>query len=78
MIIPSLYKICFSSSSAMHTKKFLRFIPARVGQDIISAFSLMHEEGSPATPSRQKKRTPHGEIDFHRSKLTSTFFYVMT
>ena len=45
-----------------------RFIPSRSGQDLQASFSLLHEEGSPATPSRQKKRTPHGELHFQRSK----------
>ncbi|KAF2971205.1 hypothetical protein GQX73_g2346 [Xylaria multiplex] len=37
-----------------------RFIPSRSGQDLQASFSLLHEEGSPATPSR-KKPTPHAE-----------------
>ncbi|OTB05270.1 hypothetical protein M426DRAFT_10866 [Hypoxylon sp. CI-4A] len=43
-----------------------RFIPSRSGQDLTAGFTLMHEQGSPATPSRQKKRTPHGELDFQK------------
>lgn len=45
-----------------------RFIPNREGQDLQAAFSLLHDDSSPATPSRQKKRTPHGELHFQRSK----------
>lgn len=45
-----------------------RFIPNREGQDLQASFSLLHDEGSPATPSKQKKRTPHGELHFQRSK----------
>jgi hypothetical protein len=33
-----------------------------------ASFSLLHDDGSPATPSRTKKRTPHGEIHFQKSK----------
>ncbi len=44
------------------------FIPTRSGQDLQASFSLLHEDGSPATPSRQKKRTPHGELHFQKSK----------
>lgn len=44
-----------------------RFIPNREGQDLQASFSLLHDEGSPATPSKQKKRTPHGELHFQRS-----------
>lgn len=46
----------------------LRFIPNREGQDLQASFSLLHDEGSPATPSKQKKRTPHGELHFQKSK----------
>src|SRR4051812_41768662 len=49
------------------------FIPTRSGQDLQASFSLLHEDGSPATPSRQKKRTPHGELHFQRSKLAVLF-----
>ncbi|KAH8908971.1 WD40 repeat-like protein [Coniochaeta sp. PMI_546] len=45
-----------------------RFIPTRSGQDLQASFSLLHEDGSPATPSRQKKRTPHGELHFQRTE----------
>ncbi|KAI2643286.1 WD40-repeat-containing domain protein [Xylaria nigripes] len=42
-----------------------RFIPTRSGQDLHSGFSLLHEEGSPATPSR-KKSTHRGELNFQQ------------
>ncbi|RYP04450.1 hypothetical protein DL764_004461 [Monosporascus ibericus] len=45
-----------------------RFIPSRSGQDLQASFSLLHDEGSPATPSKQKKRTPHGELHFQRTE----------
>ncbi|KAK3684932.1 WD domain-containing protein [Podospora appendiculata] len=45
-----------------------RFIPTRSGQDLQASFSLLHDDGSPATPSRQKKRTPHGELHFQRTE----------
>ncbi|KAH0542574.1 hypothetical protein FGG08_003079 [Glutinoglossum americanum] len=44
-----------------------RFIPNREGQDLQASFSLLHDDGSPSTPSRSKKRTPHGELHFQRS-----------
>ncbi len=50
-----------------------RFIPSRSGQDLQASFSLLHEEGSPATPSKQKKRTPHGELHFQRSMSSGLF-----
>lgn len=45
-----------------------RFIPNREGQDLQASFNLMHEDGSPSTPSKAKKRTPHGELHFQRSR----------
>lgn len=44
-----------------------RFIPNREGQDLQASFNLMHEDGSPSTPSKAKKRTPHGELHFQKS-----------
>jgi cell division cycle 20-like protein 1 (cofactor of APC complex) len=45
-----------------------RFIPNRDGQDLQASYSLLHDDGSPATPSRSKKRTPHGELHFQRTE----------
>jgi hypothetical protein len=50
---------------------FIRFIPNREGQDLQASFSLLHDDGSPATPSKQKKRTPHGELHFQKSKRSA-------
>lgn len=44
------------------------FIPNREGQDFTASYSLLHDEGSPATPSRSKKRAPHGELHFQRTE----------
>jgi cell division cycle 20-like protein 1 (cofactor of APC complex) len=51
-----------------------RFIPNREGQDLQASFSLLHEEGSPATPPKAKKRTPQGEIHFQKSKSPCATF----
>ncbi|KAK3994755.1 putative fizzy-related protein [Cladorrhinum sp. PSN332] len=51
-----------------------RFIPSRSGQDLQASFSLLHEDGSPATPSRQKKRTPHGELNFQKTEEANRTF----
>ncbi|KAK3378330.1 WD domain-containing protein [Podospora didyma] len=51
-----------------------RFIPTRSGQDLQAGFSLLHEDGSPATPSRQKKRTPHGELHFQKTEEANRVF----
>lgn len=45
-----------------------RFIPNREGRDLQAGFSLLHDDGSPATPSKSKKRTPHNELHFQKSK----------
>jgi len=49
------------------TETSSRFIPNRSGQDLQASFSLLHDEGSPATPSRANKRTPN-ELHFQRSE----------
>ncbi|KAH7032865.1 WD40-repeat-containing domain protein [Microdochium trichocladiopsis] len=51
-----------------------RFIPSRSGQDLQASFSLLHDEGSPATPSKQKKRTPHGELHFQKTEEANRTF----
>ncbi|KAF2000737.1 WD40 repeat-like protein [Amniculicola lignicola CBS 123094] len=45
-----------------------RFIPNRIGQDLQASFLMLHEEGSPATPSRSARRTPHNELHFQRTE----------
>ncbi|KAF2756322.1 cell cycle regulatory protein [Pseudovirgaria hyperparasitica] len=45
-----------------------RFIPNRSGQDLHASYSLLHEDGSPATPSRSAKRMPHNELHFQRTE----------
>ncbi|EOD52438.1 putative cell cycle regulatory protein [Neofusicoccum parvum UCRNP2] len=47
------------------------FIPNRSGQDFPASFSLLHEDGSPATPSKSAKRTPHNELHFQKIKYSS-------
>ncbi|KAJ6784878.1 hypothetical protein PWT90_00898 [Aphanocladium album] len=51
-----------------------RFIPSRSGQDLQASFSLLHEDGSPASLSKQKKRTPHGELHFQRTEEANRTF----
>ncbi|KAI9155286.1 Fizzy-related [Paramyrothecium foliicola] len=51
-----------------------RFIPTRSGQDLQASYSLLHEDGSPATPSKQKKRTPHGELHFQKTEEANRTF----
>ena len=35
---------------------------------------MLHDDGSPSTPSRSKKRTPHGELHFQRSTKPSAAY----
>ena len=51
-----------------------RFIPNREGQDLQASFSLLHDDASPATPSRTKKRTPHGELHFQKTEEANRTF----
>ncbi|CBX94703.1 predicted protein [Plenodomus lingam JN3] len=44
-----------------------RFIPNRAGQDLQASFNLLHEDGSPATPSKAR-RTPHSELHFQKTE----------
>lgn len=45
------------------------FIPARASGDIISAYKLLHDEGSPAVREKPKKRIPNNDLDFQRSEI---------
>ena len=45
-----------------------RFIPTREGRDYSSALHLIHDDASPATPSKSKKRAPNNDINFQRCK----------
>ncbi|KAL8704686.1 MAG: hypothetical protein Q9201_002180 [Fulgogasparrea decipioides] len=45
-----------------------RFIPQREGRDLHAAFNLLPDLNSPATPSKSKKRIPHGELHFQRTE----------
>lgn len=46
--------------------EMLRFIPNREGQDLQASFSLLHDDASPATPSKAKRRTPHDQLHFQK------------
>lgn len=50
---------------------FYRFIPNREGVDLQASYSLLHADGSPSTPTKPKKRTPHGELHFQKSMFRS-------
>lgn len=47
------------------------FIPNREGQDLQASFSLLHDEMSPSSPSKGKRRPANGELHFQRSKCSN-------
>ncbi|KAK5133014.1 hypothetical protein LTR08_008301 [Meristemomyces frigidus] len=49
-----------------------RFIPNRSGQDLQASFSLLHDDGSPATPSRANKKIP-SDIHFQKREANRTY-----
>ncbi|KAH8155720.1 uncharacterized protein LAJ45_00730 [Morchella importuna] len=51
-----------------------RFIPNREGVDLQASYSLLHADGSPSTPSKPKKRTPHGELHFQKTEEANRTF----
>jgi cell division cycle 20-like protein 1 (cofactor of APC complex) len=44
-----------------------RFIPNRAGQDLHASYSLLHDQGSPATPHRSIKKPPANELHAQRT-----------
>ncbi|POS86326.1 WD40 repeat-like protein [Erysiphe pulchra] len=51
-----------------------RFIPNREGQDLHASFSLLHDDGSPSTPSKQIIRTPRSELHFQKTEEANRTF----
>ncbi|CUS09246.1 unnamed protein product [Tuber aestivum] len=51
-----------------------RFIPNREGIDLQASYSLLHAEGSPSTPQKPQKRTPHGELHFQKTEEANRTF----
>ena len=49
-----------------------RYIPNRSGQDLQASYSLMFEDGSPATPSRSHKKPP-SDIHFQKREANRTY-----
>ncbi|KAF2110412.1 WD40-repeat-containing domain protein [Lophiotrema nucula] len=67
----------FVPNAQLANTKF-RFIPNRSGQDLQASYSLLHEDGSPATPSKSVKRTPHHELNFQQTDhANSTYSTVL-
>ncbi|KAF2769947.1 WD40 repeat-like protein [Teratosphaeria nubilosa] len=49
-----------------------RFIPNRSGQDMSASYNLLHEDGSPATPSKSHKKAS-GDIHFQKREANRTY-----
>nr|POE77554.1 fizzy-related protein like [Quercus suber] len=49
-----------------------RFIPNRSGQDLQASYTLLHEDGSPATPSRVNKKMP-SDLHFQKREANRTY-----
>ncbi|KAF2154615.1 WD40 repeat-like protein [Myriangium duriaei CBS 260.36] len=45
-----------------------RMIPNRIGQDLKASYSLMHDDGSPATPSKYHSRPPPSELHIQKTE----------
>lgn len=45
-----------------------RFIPNRDGQDLQASYNLLHDEGSPATPSRSRRKIAHEELHYQKTE----------
>ncbi len=50
-----------------------RFIPNRSGQDLQASYNLLHDDGSPATPSRSLKKTHSNELNIQRRDANRTY-----
>ncbi|KAK5111121.1 hypothetical protein LTR62_005320 [Meristemomyces frigidus] len=49
-----------------------RFIPNRAGQDLQASYSLLHADGSPATPSRGHRKAP-SDLHFQKREANRTY-----
>ncbi|KAK4547103.1 hypothetical protein LTR36_001324 [Oleoguttula mirabilis] len=49
-----------------------RFIPNRSGQDLQASYSLLHDDGSPATPSKSHRKVP-SDIHFQKRDANRTY-----
>ncbi|WPG98064.1 Hypothetical protein R9X50_00084900 [Acrodontium crateriforme] len=49
-----------------------RFIPNRAGQDLQASYSLLHDDGSPATPSKSNKKA-QSDIHFQKRDANRTY-----
>ena len=50
-----------------------RFIPNRSGQDLQASYNLLHDDGSPATPSKSQMKTHLNELNFLKRDANRTY-----
>lgn len=50
-----------------------RFIPNRSGQDLQASYNLLHDEGSPATPSKSHKKVYSSELNFQKRDANRSY-----
>ena len=50
-----------------------RFIPNRAGQDLQASYSLLHDDGSPATPSKRLNKIHSSELNFQTRDANRTY-----
>ena len=50
-----------------------RFIPNRSGQDLLASYNLMHDDGSPSTPSKAHKKVHSSELNFQKRDANRTY-----
>ncbi|KXT09877.1 hypothetical protein AC579_2996 [Pseudocercospora musae] len=53
-----------------------RFIPNRAGQDLSASYSLHHDDGSPATPSKLGRKAP-GDMHFQKMDANRTYSTIL-
>ncbi|KAK3686891.1 substrate-specific activator of APC-dependent proteolysis [Vermiconidia calcicola] len=54
-----------------------RFIPNRSGQDLQASYNLLHDDGSPATPSRGHKKIYSSELNFQTRDANRTYSNIL-
>ncbi len=50
-----------------------RFIPNRSGQDLQASYNLLHDDGSPATPSKSLKKVHSSELNFQKRDANRSY-----
>lgn len=50
-----------------------RFIPNRSGQDLQASYNLLHDDGSPATPSKSQKKVHSSELNFQKRDANRSY-----